>query len=240
MQKPLIGLTLDYLDAIPSEGRAPRYFLLRPYADVIERLGGLPVALPYGAEAAAYLPHLQGIVITGGACDVPPAYYGETTTHPSMSLKENRSAFELNLAKAALAHNIPILGICGGHQLLAVALGGTLIQDINDQVPGSIEHLQSRPRKFPCHAIHVQSKTRLSALAQGRETLYVNSVHHQAVKTVGAGTVINAMAPDGIIEGFEHPDYRFCMGVQWHAEYGSSEVDDPLIQAFIDAARTTP
>ncbi|HXA71347.1 MAG TPA: gamma-glutamyl-gamma-aminobutyrate hydrolase family protein, partial [Stellaceae bacterium] len=129
----------------------------------------------------------------------------------------------------------PVLGICGGQQLLNVALGGTLIQHIPDEVPGALVHKQANG-KAPGHLVHFTEGTRLREIA-GCPEAPVNSTHHQAVKAPAPGLLVDATAPDGIIEGIEDPCRRFCIGVQWHPEYAISEADLRLFAAFIEAAR---
>ena len=137
------------------------------------------------ALAAETLDRLDGLVITGGAFDVSPALYGATTVHATVTLKDRRTAAELALVQGALARDMPVLGICGGQQLLAVALGGTLIQHIPDSVAGALEHEQPNPRNEPGHAVAVVPGTQLHRIV-GAEVMAVNSAHHQAVATPGA------------------------------------------------------
>jgi putative glutamine amidotransferase len=128
-----------------------------------------------------------------------------------------------------------VLGICGGQQLLNVVLGGTLIQHIPDEVPGSLAHRQPNPRNEPGHTVKITRGTLLHRVTAA-ETLAVNSAHHQAVKQAGPGIVVNAVAEDGVVEGIEHPAYRFCLGVQWHPEYQLSDGDCRIFRAFVEAA----
>jgi len=130
---------------------------------------------------------------------------------------------------------MPVLGICGGQQLLHVVLGGTLIQHIPDEVPEALAHEQPNPRNEPGHEISVLPGTRLRAIV-GADSLAVNSAHHQAAKNEPPGLVVNAIAPDGVIEGIESPEHRFCIGVQWHPEFFISDGDRKLMGAFIMAA----
>jgi putative glutamine amidotransferase len=130
---------------------------------------------------------------------------------------------------------MPVLGICGGQQLLNVVLGGTLIQDIPDEVPGCVAHRQPNPRDEPGHTVRVIAGTLLHRIT-GAAGLAVNSAHHQAVKEPGPGLVINAVAEDGVVEGIEDPRRRFCLGVQWHPEFEINEADRRIFQAFVEAA----
>ncbi len=238
---PLIGLTLDHeAGGAPAEGHwtsRPYYALRENYCAAVSAAGGLPLALPHDpAQAAAYAERLDGVIVTGGGFDLDPALYGDATRHPTVSLKQRRTAFEWALAEAMLAADKPVFGICGGEQLLAVLLGGSLIQHIPDEVPGALAHVQPNPRHEAGHAVTLAAGTRLRALA-GAETLPVNSAHHQAVRRVGEGCVVAATAPDGVIEALEAPGRRFCLGVQWHPEYGVNPADAKLFTAFVEAAR---
>ena len=129
-----------------------------------------------------------------------------------------------------------MLGICGGQQLLNVVLGGTLIQHIPDEVPHALAHEQPNPRTEPGHKVLIERGTLLHSITKS-DALEVNSAHHQAVKDVAPGVVIDARAPDGVIEGIEDPRQRFCIGVQWHPEYGLSDGDKRLFAAFIAACQ---
>jgi putative glutamine amidotransferase len=233
-RRPLIGVTLD---AEPPGGYSayPWYALRRNYAEAIAGAGGLPVALPHDpALAGAFLDRLDALVVTGGAFDVDPALYGAGTRHATVSLKEDRTAAELALTRGALERGLPVLGICGGEQLLAVALGGTLIQHIPDSVPDALEHEQPNPRHQPGHQVAIVPGTRLAAIV-GTDRMAVNSAHHQAVADAGPRAVVNATAPDGVIEGVEDPAARFCLGVQWHPEFlidpGDRRIFDALLAA---------
>ncbi len=235
MPKPLIGVTLD---AEPAGGwsRFPWYALRANYMDAIASAGGLPVALPHDpALAPDWLDRVDALVVTGGAFDVDPALYGATQTHGSVTLKSRRTATELTLVTTALARNRPVLGICGGQQLLAVALGGTLIQHIPDERPGALPHEQTNPRDQPSHAVTLTPGTLLYEIV-GSAAMQVNSSHHQAVAAPGPTATVNATAPDGIIEGIEDRRFRFCLGLQWHPEFGIDPGDRRVFQALVSAA----
>jgi putative glutamine amidotransferase len=236
MAQPVIGLTLD---SEPPGGysKLPWYALRENYCAAVIRAGGLPVLLPHEPEqAAAYLELIDGLVVTGGAFDVDPAIFGAETRHASVKTKDRRTQFELALTRRAMAADKPVLGICGGQQLMNVALGGTLIQHIPDEVPGALAHEQKNPRTEPGHLVRFIEGTRLREIA-GRGEASVNSAHHQAVKAPAPGLVVDAIAPDGVIEGIEDPRRRFCIGVQWHPEYAIGDADLRLFAAFIEATR---
>jgi putative glutamine amidotransferase len=234
--KPLIGVTLD-AEQPGGYSKLPWYALRQNYFSAIRAAGGVPVALPHEPELAEdYLDRIDGLVVTGGAFDVDPALYGGGPAHATVVLKEGRTAFELAVTRGALARDLPVLGICGGEQLLAVALGGTLIQHIPDSVPAALAHEQPNPRTEPGHEVAVAPDTLLARIVGGPR-MAVNSAHHQAVATPGQGAVINATAPDGVVEGIEHPGYRFALGVQWHPEYAVDPRDQAIFDAFVRTAR---
>lgn len=232
---PLVGVTLD-AEQPGGWSKFPWYALRANYMGAIAGAGGLPVALPHEAHLAeAYLDRLQALVVTGGAFDVDPALYGAGERHGTVTLKEGRTAAELALVRGALARNIPVLGICGGEQLLAVALGGTLIQHIPDSVANALAHEQPNPRNEPGHAVTVIEGTLLHRIVGSLE-MRVNSSHHQAVATPGPHAVVNAVAPDGVIEGIETERHRFCLGVQWHPEFLIDQGDRRIFDALVAAA----
>jgi putative glutamine amidotransferase len=235
--RPIIGVTLDS-EQPGGYSKYPWYALRSNYADAIAVAGGLPFALPHLSRLAdAYLDRIDGLVVTGGAFDVDPALYGEGERHETVSLKQGRTAAELALLRGALARDLPVLGICGGQQLLAVALGGTLIQHVPDSVAESLEHEQTNPRHEPGHAVAIVPGTLLSEIT-GQESMQVNSSHHQAVRETGTSTTVNAYAPDGLIEGIEDRRFRFCLGVQWHPEFLIDPGDSRIFAALIEACRT--
>lgn len=234
--RPVIGLTLD-AEQPGGYSKYPWYAVRQNYADAIIAAGGLPIALPHDAALAnAYLDRIDALVVTGGAFDVDPALYGEGDRHATVTLKEGRTAAELALTQGALGRDLPVLGICGGEQLLAVALGGTLVQHIPDSVPNALEHEQPNPRHEPGHLVTVVPGTLLHRIV-GAGTMHVNSAHHQAVRTPGPHAVINATAPDSVVEGLEDSRYRFCLGVQWHPEFFIDPGDRRIFDALIAACR---
>ena len=234
--RPIIGVTLD-AEEPGGYSKLPWYALRKNYFSALAEAGALPVALPHQTELAeAYLDEIDGLMITGGAFDVDPSLYGGGETHPTVTLKANRTDFELAVTRGALARNMPVLGICGGEQLLAVALGGTLIQHIPDSIQTSIEHEQPNPRDQPGHEVAIAPDTLLARII-GKSRMAVNSAHHQAVATPGSGAVVNALAPDGVVEGLESASHRFALGVQWHPEYAVDPADPLIFAAFVAACR---
>jgi putative glutamine amidotransferase len=235
-QRPIIGVTLDS-EQPGGYSKYPWYALRQNYADAIVAAGGLPMALPHDAALAAdYLDRIDALVVTGGAFDVDPALYGDGERHATVTLKQGRTAAEMALTQGALARDLPVLGICGGEQLLAVALGGTLMQHIPDSVADALEHEQPNPRHEPGHPVAVVAGTLLSRIVGALE-MRVNSAHHQAVRAPGPHAVVNATAPDQVIEGLEDTRYRFCLGVQWHPEFFIDPGDRRIFDAFIAACR---
>lgn len=236
MSIPVIGITLDREEP-GGYSKFPWLALRENYARAVADAGGLPVLLPHQPERIPeYLDLVQGLIVSGGAFDIDPALFGAAERHATVATKEARTAFELGIARGALDREMPILGICGGQQLLHVALGGTLIQHIPDEIPGALAHEQPNPRDEPGHRVRILPGTRLHDIV-GADELAVNSAHHQAAKDVPIGVRVSAIADDGVIEAIESVDRQFCIGVQWHPEFVLSEGDARLFAAFVDAAR---
>ncbi len=231
---PRIGITLDY-ETGGGYSKMPWYGLRENYCSAVSRLGALPLPLPHGLEQVdAYLSMIDGLMITGGAFDVSPELYGESGKHETVTTKDRRTQFEFAITRGAIDRGIPVLGICGGEQLLNVVLGGTLIQHIPDAVPNALEHEQKNPRTEPGHDVRVTPGTLLSKIV-GAGTIAVNTAHHQAVAKLAPGVVANAHAGDGVIEGIELPGHPFCLGVQWHPEYHVDAADMKIFAAFVAA-----
>jgi putative glutamine amidotransferase len=220
MSLPVIGIT----GRTDQSARPPNIFLFsisRTYVQAVELGGGAPVIIPphlEEAELRAIFERLDGLLLSGGG-DIEPSFFGEEDSGLLWVVDERRDRLELALARWALAEELPLLAICRGHQVLNVAAGGTLIQDIPAFVPGALNHstVAGRPKSAVTHMVEVAAGSRLAALI-GAGDLGVNSAHHQAVKAVGDGLIVTARAPDGIIEGLEIADHPFCVGVQWHPE----------------------
>lgn len=237
MNRPVIGITLDSEEP-GGYSKFPWFAVRQNYARAVARAGGLPMALPHETELVdAYLDRIDGLVVTGGHFDVDPAMFGEATRHPTVKLKAKRTEFEFAITRKALERDMPVLGICGGQQLLHVVAGGSLIQHIPDAVSDALAHEQPNPRNEPGHDVAIVPGTRLHRIV-GVERMAVNSAHHQAAKDEPKGVVINARAPDGVIEGIELPGKRFCLGIQWHPEFAISDGDQRIFTAFVDASRS--
>jgi len=235
MKTPLIGITMDSEEP-GGYSKFPWYALRENYAGAVANAGGLPMPLPHHQDhVVPYLDLIDGLLITGGNFDVDPSLFGDDSVHDTVKTKESRTDFELAMLKGALQRDMPVLGICGGQQLLHVVLGGQLIQHIPDSVENALAHEQPNPRDEAGHRVAIQPGTRLHEIV-GTDTLDVNSAHHQAALGCPGGVLINARAPDGVIEGIEATAYRFCLGVQWHPEFDISDGDGKIIRAFVEAA----
>lgn len=239
-RRPSIGITPD-VSTVTPDLPLTRYELKTSYADAVYRAGGLPFILPYTDDRFAidqYLDRISGLVITGGAFDIPPEAYGEAPRDGMGVTKPGRTSFETEVLRTALSRNMPVLGICGGMQLLNVHLGGTLFQDIARELPNARPHEQTHDRTHPHHPIEIKDGT-LLADCLGKGQLMVNSTHHQAVKTVGPKLAISAVAPDGVVEAIESSAYHFAVGVQWHPELllESIPLHLGLYRAFVSRAR---
>ena len=234
--KPLIGVTTSELRSSGAgtlrrhgEPAHAEMALGMTYLRAIEAGGGLPVVLPPLGDAQAFLARLDGVCLSGGP-DLDPEAYGAPDRHEELGPTEpSLDTFELELARAADASGIPVLGICRGAQALNVSRGGTLHQHL----PG---HRQIEPATATTHTVHVEPGSRLGGLV-GTDPLRVNSFHHQAVDALGRGLVAVARAADGIVEGIEDPGPRFVVGVQWHAEgLVGLERHRVLFEALVTAA----
>jgi len=219
---------------------------LEDYRQSVLHVGGEVRVLDYAMSPAEALDGLDGLLLTGGG-DVDPIQYGEAP-HPSYSPAEpGRDAFEIRLVNLARERALPILAICRGIQVLNVACGGTLVQDIASQVPGALSHRLDVPPHQPmepAHEVWIDKDSQLSKLMRerlnGTDACDVNSRHHQAIRQVAPGFIVSATAPDGVVEGIEDPSTPFCLGVQWHPEnfFRTGEFR-PLFEGFLEASART-
>lgn len=235
-RKPMIGVTPDR-NAPPSEIES-QFFVRRNYCAAITASGGAALILPYDMDAVElYLDQIDGLMITGGMFDVDPAIYGMPALYPGkMLLKEDRTGFEQALLRGALQRDMPVLGICGGMQLIAVELGGKLLQHIPSDVDTDLEHKQVMDCDTASHVIHITRESRLHAIL-GVDSCQVNSLHHQSVMGATDRIDVTAVAEDGVVESIEIPDRKFCLGVQWHPEYLVNDSEQNIFRALVTAAQ---
>lgn len=247
MTRPLIGIpgqTLQAIDGIP-EGLPHSWVMNSRYHLAAAEAGGAPVMLPLLEDdldtLRALYQRLDGLLLAGGV-DMDPGTFGEGP-HPELGRTDSaRDVVELTLARWAIADRKPVLGLCRGHQVLNVALGGTLWQDIAAQVPGAIKHdyfpTAGFARDYLAHEVAIAPGSRLHE-AFAAETVSVNSMHHQAIKQLAPSLVASASAPDRLIEAVESGTDHFLVGVQWHPEvFGQHDLRTRrLFQAFVAAAR---
>lgn len=214
--RPLIGIVPSY------DWEKGNISLWVQYPAGLAEAGGQPVVLPVPEidqpeeHWSGLLDRLDGLLISGGP-DVDPRHFGEVPLRGLGAVNPERDRFELALLQLALARDLPVLGICRGVQVLAVAAGGTLWQDLATQVPASIKHRQEAPFWHTTHEVRALPGSGLAA-CYGGETFMVNTFHHQAVRDLPAGFVATAFAPDGVIEAIESVRHRRAFGVQWHPE----------------------
>jgi putative glutamine amidotransferase len=213
------------------------------YLESVKRAGGEAIEVAAGGEPPeAVIGRVNGLLLTGGG-DVDPEIYGEprhATYEPS---EPGRDAFEIALARAAVAAGLPVLAICRGMQVLNVAMGGTLVQDIPTEVAGALNHSVTEPRAAIAHEVWVSKGSRLWTIMQDHldgESLQVNSRHHQAAKRVAQGFEVSATAPDGVVEAIEQTGDAYCVAVQWHPEnfWRTGEFRE-LFESFVQKAGET-
>jgi len=223
VSRPRIAIPLD----VNVSGR---YEQPRAYADAVGRAGGLPLPVPCGdpALAAEYLAGCDGLLVAGGDFDIPPERYGEARRPACGPSRPGRTAFEEAMVAGALAGGMPVLGVCGGMQLLAVVRGGALHQHLPEDL--GVSHEQPPPKDVPSHVVEIGPGSLLERLV-GPEPLPVNSTHHQAVSRPGSGVAVSGWAPDGVVEAIEIEGARFALGVQWHPEALASR--DPRQAAIL-------
>lgn len=237
-KQPVIGLTSNYNDS--------NEMLAKAYYEQVVRAGATPLLIPPTADRdviVGVLDHIDGLLLTGGA-DVNPLWVGEEPSPRLHSINARRDLSELLLARLAANRQIPILGICRGIQVLAMALDGTVQQDIYEDYlpigpagvlgPSTIKHSQDAVQAEPTHTVHIERDSILFSLYH-KERMAVNSLHHQAVKDPGARFRTTAVAPDGVIEAIESTEFKSIMGVQWHPEHLGDE-GQRLFRWLVDEA----
>jgi putative glutamine amidotransferase len=243
--RPRIGLTASVM---PTKLGTRRTFLNEPYIIAIQEAGGIPLVLTpahSGPALRSLFELLDGLVLTGGE-DVAPERYGEEVRHPNVECVPERDALEFTLLEWALRDDLPVLAICRGVQVLNVALGGTLYQDLTADRPAQLVHDQAlgespRPRTEPHHAVTIEPGSCLADIL-GLETVEVNSMHHQGLKGLAPSLKPVGHAPDGLVEGVEPVDAArgsFLLGIQWHPEElarGDHGPSRRLFDRFVAAA----
>ena len=214
---------------------------LDDYVASIEASGGRARVLEVSESPKTLLGEIHGLLLTGGG-DIDPAFYGEGRHESIEDAEPGRDEFEIDLARRAMEANLPLLAICRGAQVLNVAAGGTLVQDIPSAVRTELPHAIARPKDHVAHDVRVVPSSNLERVlgsAVIANTCRVNSRHHQSVARVGQNLVASATAPDGVVEAIESPSAPFCLGVQWHPEnFWRTGEFKPLFDAFIAAAKT--
>jgi putative glutamine amidotransferase len=229
---PRIGLTAAY------KHETTLYTCRKNYVKAVREAGGMVYLLPPAAEkglAEAYAAGLDGLLLTGGG-DVHPRFFGGYSIWELEEVSLMRDTFEIELVKAMVASAKPILGICRGIQVINVALGGTLYQDLRRELPGSLQHRQDSSRSEAAHKVKLKEGSLLFRLL-GASEIWVNSLHHQAVKDLAPGLRQSAFAEDGVIEALEGLS-GFLLGVQWHPEdLVNEEHAKVLFQGLVAAAK---
>lgn len=234
--KPIIGLTGSYT----LQNDAPTHTLGQSYFDAVRNFGGIPLLIPVLAEEQELswlVSQCDGLILTGGV-DIDPVHFGEQLLNETVVVSPERDAAEQKVLDLAVRRDIPMLGICRGIQMLNVYFGGSLYQDIPGQIPSKIQHRMEKPFHRTCHGCDVIPDSPLFSLL-GRDSIPVNSHHHQAVKNVAPGFQVMARSEDGIIEAICNPQKEFCWGVQWHPEriWDIESSSAEIFRAFIAACR---
>lgn len=223
--KPVIGITCSTEDH--------KHFINNDYVEAVIQAGGIPLIIPMGVELD--IPRISdlvdGLMMSGGN-DPNPLLYGQEP-HPMLGeVTPDRDSLEVELARHFLYINKPIFGICRGMQVLNIAVGGTLYQDIHSENKGVLlQHKQDAPRDHQSHFISIPEGTLFHRLA-GKDRIVVNSFHHQAVRDIAPSFVLSGIASDGIIEAIESPTHRFVVGVQWHPEATAIKGEEFSVQLF--------
>jgi putative glutamine amidotransferase len=238
--KPLIGISPTPAEKQFDHGHFRQYALSDTYTSAVVAAGGIPVILPAHIDAIDdMLEALDGIIFSGGG-DIEASHWGEEPHEKAGGFDKERDAFELQAIKKAVERDMPMLGICRGIQTINVALGGSLVQDIPDQMPGSQEHRQhvdGKMRDDVSHPVTIEANDNLLHRIIGDTTLETNSFHHQALKDVGEGLEVIARSEDGVIEAVWNPAMSFGLAVQWHPEMLAAThsrhaaIFDALVQA---------
>lgn len=224
---PRIAVTCDVESITTKRGQVMSRFVLgHAYVEAIAQAGGMALAVPQQiVDITQALASMDGLLITGGDFDIPPEMYGQTRRPCCRATRGDRSHFEAQLLAEALRRDMPVLGVCGGMQLLCVQAGGSLHQDLSER-PGTTNHEQAHSTFEPAHRVTLAAGCALCPSADA-QTIEVNSTHHQLISSLGQNVVSIGLAPDGVIEAIAYTAAHFVVGVQWHPE-------------LLDAAAQTP
>lgn len=238
MEKPVIGITVSHNEEENT------YFLKKTYAKSIALAGGVPLLIPADEELGCeqiYAGAVDGIMLSGGS-DVLPRHFGQEPLEGfpmAYDMAPVRDSFEIRLYQEAVERRLPVLGICRGLQLMAVAAGGSIFQDIDSEAERSIRirHVQKAPDWCETHSVTIREGSKLEGIYKTRRMM-INSFHHQAVRNVPEGYQVNAWSDDGMIEGMESLALPYAVGVQWHPERtaGRNENNQELFASFVRAA----
>jgi putative glutamine amidotransferase len=236
--RPRIGITMRI------ESPTDRFYLSRHYSEALEAAGAIPFhisLIPNEDYISAVVEDLDGILLPGSNSDVDPLRYGKQPHRRLGTVQPLKDKTDLMVIAATERKSIPLFAICFGMQILNVSRGGTLIQDIDSQVPTAIQHEQGVPRDRQSHSVRLLPGSVLSKLA-GAEESFVNSHHHQAIEVIGRNLVATAWSTDGLVEALEDPRAEpFVMAVQWHPELGwkNDEFSKSIFAHFVEQARTS-
>jgi len=236
MKKPIIGISLDLQNDNEEYSYAhfPWYALRAHYSDAVSNAGGLPVMLPFDESAIdETLDLIDGLIVPGGDWDIDPTFYGQKIMSDTVIINHRRTAYDMKLMERALDRDMPVLGICYGMQLMNVLAGGSLIQDLPSFRKTDINHEQPHPKNALWHDINIVKNTKLWEIASHASLVKVNSTHHQAIDMVGKNIMVSATATDGIIEAIESTVHKFAVGVEWHPEYQSIDLDKNIFKELV-------
>ncbi|RYL95894.1 gamma-glutamyl-gamma-aminobutyrate hydrolase family protein [Sporolactobacillus sp. THM7-4] len=234
-EKPIIGVTGGLIKKNDFvEGPCTH----QDYGRSLLAVGAVPLILPIAPSEIIedYVSLCDGFILSGGD-DVDPRFYGESPSPHIGVFNTDRDRSELLLLKKAVSSGKPVLGICRGLQVINVALGGTLIQDLSTEMKKTIQHEQKVPRMKTSHSVRVIKNSRLFSLLEGRKSLFVNSLHHQAIGRLASDLRAVSFAPDGVIEAVEHVVNDRILGVQWHPESMAAGGDPLMIRLFSEFVR---
>ena len=235
MKNPIIGITLDY-EKKGGYSKFPWYAIRENYLTSLQKFDAIPFPLFHKTSIIeSIIDKLDGLVITGGNFDINPNLYS-SFEKGSRNIKNERTNFEIEIFNKFLKKSKPILGICGGEQLINVACGGNLIQDINQSIKTEILHEQLNSRDEVSHEIVIQKETKLYKIIMS-DLIEVNSAHHQSINKLGKNLIASAKSSDGVIEAIEHTIHPWCLGVQWHPEFLITNSDIAIIKNFVKHAK---